>query len=641
MKARARMDAGFDARAPLPLQPHLLPVLNIRAGGGVLSCMRRSWFLSLLLASPLSAADAPWSITPPTAEAVRAALRPARPRLLAPREQWDQLRARLPDDPVLQAWAGTLRKQADSLLKKPPETYHIPDGKRLLFVSRSVLDRVYLLAFAWRLDGRPAHRERLWAELEAVCAFKDWNPPHFLDTAEMAHAVAVGYDWLYADWTPERRAVLRAALVRHALTPARSGRHTWYKTAHHNWNQVCNGGIGLAALAVLDEEADLAAPLLAEAIASLPLALREYAPDGAWGEGPAYWHYATSYTVAFLAGLETALGTDYGLATAPGLARTAHFPIHLTGATGEFFNFADCRRGGRGAHGPWFFWLARRFDDPLAAAFGERHPGPHPLSLLWRAPPAADPWAGTPTDAVFRYAEAAAFRSAWGDPRALYAGMKAGDNGFNHSHLDLGSFVFESDGVRWVLDIGPDNYNLPGFFGAKRWEYYRLRAEGQNTLVINPGPGPDQAPKARAVLSEFRRDAHGASVRTDLTAAYRAHARAVTRQFTREGDRAFTVTDRVDPLAPADVWWFAHTEAEVEITDAGRALWLRQKGRRLRVTLENAPADLTFQVLPAEPLPTSPHPAGQAENPGVRKITLHTRLTTPASWTVRFARVGE
>ena len=69
-----------------------------------------------------------------------------------------------------------------------------PRRQAQLFVSRSVLDRVYTLAYAHRLRGGVAYRDRLWRELDAVAAFKDWNPPHFLDTAEMTHAVAVGYD---------------------------------------------------------------------------------------------------------------------------------------------------------------------------------------------------------------------------------------------------------------------------------------------------------------------------------------------------------------------------------------------------------------------------------------------------------------
>ena len=87
-------------------------------------------------------------------------------------------------------------------------------------------------------------------------------------------------------------------------------------------------------------------------------------------------------------------------------------------------------------------------------------------------------------------------RSAWDDPNAVSVDFKAGDNKANHSHLDLGSFIVDALGVRWACDLGADDYNMPGYFGGKRWTYYRLRAEGHNTLVINSGrdvesPGPE------------------------------------------------------------------------------------------------------------------------------------------------------
>ena len=37
--------------------------------------------------------------------------------------------------------------------------------------------------------------EMLHVTTDPACS--SWNPGHFLDTAEMMHAVAVGYDWLY------------------------------------------------------------------------------------------------------------------------------------------------------------------------------------------------------------------------------------------------------------------------------------------------------------------------------------------------------------------------------------------------------------------------------------------------------------
>lgn len=46
---------------------------------------------------------------------------------------------------------------------------------------------------------------------------KDWNPSHFFDVAEIAAAVATGYDWLYQTLTPERRTMCEQAIIEKAL----------------------------------------------------------------------------------------------------------------------------------------------------------------------------------------------------------------------------------------------------------------------------------------------------------------------------------------------------------------------------------------------------------------------------------------
>ena len=145
------------------------------------------------------------------------------------------------------------------------------------------------------------------------------------------------------------------------------------------------------------------------------------------------------------------------------------------------------------------FWLAREFNQPVCAWYERRATTTRPPwtcsgSTRRATSPKA---AGLPLDKYFRGAEVAVLRSDWDNPKALFVGFKAGDNKANHSHLDLGSFVFDAAGARWAMDLGADDYNLPGYFGAQRWNYYRLRAEGQNTLVINPDRGPDQDPAAR------------------------------------------------------------------------------------------------------------------------------------------------
>ena len=584
--------------------------------------------LPLLLLLPLLAAAAP------SADQPLQTLRREHPRLHATPADWDRLKKDVPGNPLLLRWHQDLLRRADDLLKKPAEAYRIPDGKRLLSVCRSVLSRTQILAYAFRMTGAARYRERLWVELDAVCAFPDWNPKHFLDTAEMTNAVALGYDWLHADWTPEQRTRLRDAIVNMGLKPAEKvGRVSW-KTCAHNWNQVCHGGIIVGALAVADEVPDLAEPLIRDSLRDIRIAMASYAPDGGWAEGPGYWHYATSYTVWYLSALESALGSDFGLSMMQGFDRTALFPIHLTAPTGRAANFADASDRDYD-RGPMYFWLARKFNLPVAAAFAAEVDAPMPLDLMWYAPADRALIDRLPTDMCFKGVEVATMRSSWADPKALYIGLKAGPNAVNHSHLDLGSFILEAGGVRWAVDLGGDDYNLPGYFGKARWDYYRLRTEGHNTLVIKPGPGPGQDPKAVATITSFESRGGNATATADLTRAYAESAENVSRTVRRLGNKAVEIHDDIVPRGSAEVVWFMHTRAAVEVAADGRTARLRENGKTLRVILAEAAAAAEFTTLPAEPLPTSPNPPGQHDNKGITRLVLRQSATGPVSWTVR------
>lgn len=558
-----------------------------------------------------------------------AKVRKEHPRLLATTADFERLRQLVQTDEQAREFYQRLKSQADRICQELPSRYEIPDGLRLLATSRRVLLRVYTLALLYRLDGDRRYLERAWRELEAAANFPDWNPRHFLDTAEMAHAFAIGYDWLFSDWTDEQRRILREAMVTKGLQPALGvyREKRWWSTARHNWNQVCNGGIGMAALALLDEVPDLCGEILNHALQSLQIPMREFAPDGAWGEGPGYWNYATSYNCVFLAALETAVGTDLGLSQMDGFAETGLFPIYITGPTGRTFNFAD---GGDGTlRAPQMFWLARKFNRPVYAWYARSTASPHPLDLLWFDKQGNDAQAeGLPLDKYFRRVEVVTMRTAWNDRNALFVGFKAGDNKFNHSHLDIGTFVLDAMGHRWALDLGADNYNLPGFFGAQRWTYYRLRAEGHNTLVINPSQEPDQDPRAEAKIVRFVSQPDRAFAIADLTSAYAKHgAEKVMRGILLDRQRReVIVQDEVTLKQAGDVWWFMHTPAQVQLSEDGKTATLTQGTATLQAVLLS-PKDARFAVMDAKPLPTSPNPLGQNPNNGIRKLAVHLSQT--------------
>lgn len=545
------------------------------------------------------------------AKPILATLRQGHPRIYLDAKTIARVRSACVSDASASRWHADLRRAADRMLSEPP-VQHVLIGPRLLDKSRRALDRITTLSLMYQLDGGRRYAERARIELLAVSAFPDWNPSHFLDTAEMSHAVGVGYDWLYDYLSPADRAVIRGALVRMGLNLYRDSAG-WAK-ANHNWNQVCNGGITIGALAVADEEPQLAERLLRLTTVNVRRALASYAPDGGWAEGPGYWDYATTYTADMIAALQSALGTDLGLCASPGLADTGLFRIHFTGPTGLTFNYADA--GDHIGMCPELLWLDRQYRRPLYAWAEHAVNGTaKPLDLVWYQPAQKGPAAtGVPLGAWYRGINVAFFRSRWEDPKAVFVGVKGGDNRANHRHLDLGTFVMDALGQRWVIDLGSDNYNLPKYFGTPPL-YYRQRTVGHNTLLID---GADQSLTARSPITTFALTKDGGLAVLDLSSAYAGQARSVRRGIRMLSRAAVLVQDEYSLPAEADVVWQMHTRAKTRAVPHG--VELTQHGETLRLQVLE-PADARVEVVPARPSEM------ENQNAGVLKILV--RSGTP------------
>ncbi len=568
--------------------------------------------------------SAAFSVPVPSAEELVKRIKPRHPRLLLDEAGFEGLLEKIAADARLQRWERDLHSQADRCLREKLPEHVMPDGLRLLDTSRRMVQHSYVLALAYRLHGDRRYLDRLWQDMETVAKFPDFNPRHFLDTAEMTHALGIAYDWLYDQWTPQQRETIRTALVRTGL---RAGMKVYnsrggFPTFVHNCNQVCNGGMTVGALAVGDEEPELCGQVLHHAVASVQLAMRSYAPDGGWGEGPGYWAYATSYNVTMIACLESALGNSFGLEKFPGFSQTGFFPLYMSLGEGRSFNFSDCSE--TAGRSDTLLWLGSRFHEPAVTWFGASGLKPTAAALIWYQSPGEDPAAaGLPLDKYFRNVEVATFRSRWNDPAAVCVGIEARSHAMNHEHLDIGSFVMDALGERWATDLGADNYNLPGYFGAHRYEYYRLRAEGHNTLVIAPAAGPDQEPEARCRIRRFESKPDWAFAIADLTNAYAGRAKKVERGVALVDRRAVVVQDEIEG-AEGDIWWFMHTHAAVKLENGGQKALLTLNGKQLEARIAS-PSSARFEVRAAEPLATSPNPDGQRSNDGIRKLAIRLR----------------
>jgi len=516
-----------------------------------------------------------------------AAAAPAHPRLFLPPDAVAPLKQRNAADPLAKQLDACAISQADACLTERKVRYEIADGKRLLPESRRAVRCVLLCAYAWRMTGEARYFERCVGELDAACAFKDWHPSHFLDVAEMATAVAIGYDWLYPKLSPDQRQRYEAALITNGLAAVADRKDNWWQGATNNWSQVCSGGMMLAADAVCDVDPDLAKSTLAHCRHLTHSCERFYQPEGAYPEGPAYWHFGTTYHVLAMALMER----DEPLKLDPIWKMTGNFLLHATGPSGMPFNYADANPG-QAECSPAQTWLAARTGDPLAitavrALLTRRYGGsakhpPNdrflPLTLLWL--PAAAPAAATALHASFQGEQSLAFfRSDW-SANALWLGIKGGTPAASHGHMDCGSFVLDWAGSRWFHDLGSDDYNLPAYFGNKRFSYFRLQNLSHNTLVIG---GKLQTPKAKPCpLTPIQTAGSIASTTIDLTDAYRGQCGQASRkvEFNSQPPQ-LTLTDHV--LAPVGALrWQAIVDAKVTL--AGAVATLEKDGHRLILT---------------------------------------------------------
>ena len=431
-------------------------------------------------------------------------LRKGHPRLIMTKEMFAERKKLLKTDKNLQFYYSQIKKNADEILKQPMLAYNLHDGVRLLRVSRKMLHRIYTLGIVWKMTGDKKYAECARKNLLTVVAYPDWNPRHFLDTAEMTNAVGVGFDWFYDYLAKNDRDRIRNGLIKLGLTP--DPREAVTRT--NNWNVVCNGGLSIGALAIADTNPEYVEKILSRAIVSMPNCLKHYAPDGGWFEGPSYWGYTARYLAMCLSAMETAVGTDFGLSKLPGLDKAAEFPVYTSDDYGCYFRFADSGDGSRRGDTGSIFWFANRYnklylaknEDKFAKKFGARA-----YHFIWYNPKMQNQKLMLDKDKLFMgEVPVAVFSNQKKEPNDIWIAAKAGTNGLPHGHLDVGNFELTINGVRWIADMGSDNYNLPGYWrgevGGKRWSYPRLASGAHNVPVIS---GKGQIENASATVEKF------------------------------------------------------------------------------------------------------------------------------------------
>lgn len=546
------------------------------------------------------------------------------PRILLTDEAIASARLRIETDPRWKSYYEALKKDADKRMKAAPVEYKLT-GVRLLSVSREALRRIFAWSFLYRYSGDVKYAERVEQETVAISEFSDWHPEHFLDVAEMATAVAIGYDSCKERFSDENRVKVREALRIKGVMESQNKKWWWkYNTA--NWNQVCWCGNLYAALAIYGEESEenreATIDAICDALNGVTWSMSSYEPDGNYTEGPGYWGYGSGFNILMFGALTSALGTDFGRSDSEGFLKSIQYYEHVFGTTGNAFNYPDS--GGGIIYEAPAFWYCSKLEDPYIAWNENRQItnaylveqnvlkdkkdvrsfdsliggrlavcallwGPvfnkeHIESLL------KDPSSQTVPNELGYVGQGnglcavALFRTAWKED-AAYLGIKCGRPNAPHGHMDEGGFVFDDLGVRWFVELGPEDYNKIESRGmnlwsasqnSDRWKLLRYNNFGHSVPVINGNLQlVDQL--TSFIETEIGDIGEESSATIELTPVYKNDVAKAVRKATLESNGNLIIEDTFEALPDkeAKIERRFITPAQVDVKDDGAILTLQ------------------------------------------------------------------
>ena len=662
----------------------------------------------------------PWGATTALpATGILGGMATGRDRILGSPEMFARAKALVAQGGQFRTWYDTIISRADLYLTDDTPATVAPTAAAggTQPILAGLEDNLTFLAGAYKLrtlvEGTETNSQKYFdkakAVIQAVTQWSTWDTgSQFLGAGMVSQGISLCYDWMYDKFTPTERKAIADRVYTLAIKPtidtctARNSWAGWY----NNWAFVCIGGVGSAALAFAPEHYRAETEtLLTRAWPVLQSAMRRFAGEnGGWHEGPGYLGYGGLYLIRLMANLQNAVGTDFALSLEKGFQQVPNYLVGISttvtgnGNNGTYpYGDGDWSQNGD----PWFNWLAARFNrGDVARVTRDRvdstttttvvtggvtsgsktvYSFRTPWSLLWYDE-RGDAASGR---VVSQGAEAARTdASFFGDPRLLQWGtsgratfsehvnvwrdswastssavmFKGGYKGVDeHENLDGGSFLFDALGQRWATDLGRDSYSLPQV-GGTNYGGYRKRAEGQNTLVINPtandylssSDANERALNADQVYKdETGRPAYAPVVKSlstdlqsigvvDLTNLYtKMRVSTVQRGFLLDRtDGSLLVQDEITAATAPEVVWFMHVPvayanraSQIAISSDGKTATITIGSNRLQCRILSG-SGATFTISEAVPLPSSPSLTGQASNAGVCKLTIRYTGTT-------------
>lgn len=464
---------------------------------------------------------------------------------------------------------NNIQNRADEIIKEDLCEYKIDEGNRLLDVSRKCKEIIEILGFMINMSEYDTtiekekideYKQRAIKELINVSNFQDWNPTHFLDTAEMTYSVALGYNWLYDYLSNEEKEKIENAIIQKGLIPGIMREYVrQFEEKDNNWNPICNGALAIGAISLLNKEQEieldendiqylfqknylninkedilnskynvtlkkLCEAIINRTVDKIPLVYTEM-QNGGYDEGTLYWEYGNSYLINFLSTCNLTFKSTFGLVDDNIFKNTILYPVYLTGKSSlnlekcKLYNYGDADE--KIVNTSASTWLANIYynDEELSQIinwYQENYFETQNIyQLLWQNfdysldnidKEKKEEILKKINDKQYRGTEIAVLQKNILEKDGFFIAVKSGKNSnTNHSDLDIGSFILDAKGTRWLEDDGREYYNVKGYWDKKynRWTYYKKRAESHSTIIIDTNNNSDQKIGAECKIGKF------------------------------------------------------------------------------------------------------------------------------------------
>lgn len=406
---------------------------------------------------------------------------------------------------------------------------------------------------------------------------------------------ALAMDWLGDLIATDERRVLNDRLIENGLLVylwAMENDQAYWKGRIANLTPISDSVATVLALCLRDEALDAEA-VLRIAREDIGTPMRAFPPDGSWPESVNYWAVFLRGIILHGAAMESAMGSDDGVFSLPGMRDAGYFPIYFT-PRGVPAGFNDGMNTGAA---PFLHLLARRFDEPIFSLYADAYGGAGENrrsdwnTIIWRSPgipyqpeaPRTDV-GDRPTPAllssimtglkrlrVYEEIRWAALASEWPNPE-LYVSFKSGyaASGFGHTSRDLNAIQVVAGGEPLI----------------RRSHDYSTPPEGYSTTLVDGRP---QGPGTGTFLYWEEASRHLA-IAAEADGSFGEDVGRARRHVVMVDGRYLIVMDEVRSDRPVRVTFMAHTAGKIVNADRGCEI----RGVKTRLSLTFAGPDVTL-----------------------------------------------